>query len=95
MKPKRTNRRAQAVEEKIFEEWQQPIMRFMLIAVVIPFFMVFGMAIVGMVLDTLLHWSPGISFQAIFTGVGGFGVLIYYFRIVVDKAVDAAKRRRI
>ncbi len=50
MKPKRTNRRAQAVEEKIFEEWQQPIMRFMLIAVVIPFFMVFGM-----VLDTLLH----------------------------------------
>ena len=95
MRPRRTNRRAQAVEEKIFEEWQQPIMRFMLIAVVIPFLMVFGMAIVGLLLDTLLHWSPGVSFQVIFTGIGGFGVLIYYFRIVVDKAVKAAKKRQI
>lgn len=61
------------------------------IAVVVPVVILIGMYVVGTMLDGFLGTKN--SFALIFAGVGGVGVIIYYYKVVWAKAIEHMRRR--
>ena len=60
------------------------------IAVAVPVIILVGMYVVGIMLDSFLGTKN--MFSMIFAGVGGVGVVIYYYRVVWAKARDYTQR---
>jgi hypothetical protein len=60
------------------------------IAVAMPVIILVGMHVVGIMLDSFLGTKN--MFSAIFAGVSGVGVIIYYYRVVWAKARDYVRR---
>jgi membrane associated rhomboid family serine protease len=60
------------------------------IAIVVPVLILVGMYVVGTVLDGFLGTKN--MFAMIFAGVGGVGVIIFYYKVVWDKARDYVRK---